>query len=55
MWENPEKEKGEGGGRDSVFEEVTGDLLEEKVIVFPEPWCGGGGVADGLLQAGKLA
>ena len=51
MWENPEKEKGKGGGRDSVFEEVTGDLLEEKVIQFS--WSHKGG--NGLLQAEKLA
>lgn len=45
MWENPEKGKGEGGGRDSVFEEVTGDLLEEKVIQFS--WSHGAGVGGG--------
>lgn len=50
-WENPEKGKGEGRGRDGIFEGVTGELLGEELYRCP----GAIGVGDGLLQAENLA
>lgn len=50
-WENPEKRKGKGRGRDGIFEGLTGELLGEELYRCP----GATGVGNGLLQAEKLA
>lgn len=39
-WENPEKRKGKGRGRDGIFEGLTGELLGEELQVSWGHWGG---------------